>query len=480
MKILYYNWIQFDKKNNNGGGVNVYQKNLIDYLVNHEEYEIYFLSSGTNYSLFKKKPFYKKSTNVYGNKCKTFKIWNSVCTAPAASQHIMDNYLNDEETYNVFKRFIEEQGPFDVIHFNNIEGLTLKCLQVKKDFPNIKVIYSLHNYNLFCPYVSLFYNNEKNCIDYKDGKNCVDCMFRSPSTKSFILLYKLENLCSKFGLDNLPSRLKKIRKKILTKMKKKAVNEIHEERKIDYSMYKKFRLENVKSLNKYVDVILAVSNRVKDIAINMGVNEKKVYTNYIGTAYAKNSIDKPNMPNTNEFTIAFLGYLDPYKGFPFMVSALEKIDKKHANHLNVLCYARNNGTKEEMDLIERFNKLNNKFNLVEYHNGYTHDEFKNIMSRINLGIVPVIWEDNLPQVAIEYASHGVAVLSSDLGGANELSKSKKFIYDHSSYRDFINKLTYIMDNPEVLNEYFKNKMKLITMDEHIKQLLIYYGDKYEK
>ena len=28
MKILYYNWIQFDKKNNTGGGVNVYQKNL--------------------------------------------------------------------------------------------------------------------------------------------------------------------------------------------------------------------------------------------------------------------------------------------------------------------------------------------------------------------------------------------------------------------------------------------------------------------
>lgn len=37
MKILYYNWTQFDKKNNSGGGVNVYQKNLIQYLIKKAE-----------------------------------------------------------------------------------------------------------------------------------------------------------------------------------------------------------------------------------------------------------------------------------------------------------------------------------------------------------------------------------------------------------------------------------------------------------
>ena len=46
MRILYYNWTQFDKKNNDGGGVNVYQKNLVKYLVDNTNNEIYFLSSG--------------------------------------------------------------------------------------------------------------------------------------------------------------------------------------------------------------------------------------------------------------------------------------------------------------------------------------------------------------------------------------------------------------------------------------------------
>lgn len=35
MKILYYNWIQFDELY--GGGVNVYQKNIIEELIKNNE-----------------------------------------------------------------------------------------------------------------------------------------------------------------------------------------------------------------------------------------------------------------------------------------------------------------------------------------------------------------------------------------------------------------------------------------------------------
>ena len=40
MKLLYYNWIQFDNREGIGGGVNVYQKNLIEYLVNNTDDEV--------------------------------------------------------------------------------------------------------------------------------------------------------------------------------------------------------------------------------------------------------------------------------------------------------------------------------------------------------------------------------------------------------------------------------------------------------
>ena len=51
----------------------------------------------------------------------------------------------------VFKR---EKKIF--IHFNNFEGLSLNVLKIKEDFPDIKIIVSLHNYYLFYSFVSSF------------------------------------------------------------------------------------------------------------------------------------------------------------------------------------------------------------------------------------------------------------------------------------------------------------------------------------
>ena len=42
MKILYYNWEQFDNPKHIGGGVTVYLNNLITYLINNTDNEIYF------------------------------------------------------------------------------------------------------------------------------------------------------------------------------------------------------------------------------------------------------------------------------------------------------------------------------------------------------------------------------------------------------------------------------------------------------
>ena len=60
LKILYYNWVQFDNEKKEGGGVNIYQKNLIDYLVKNTNNEIYFLSSGWKYDPIKKYPYGKQ------------------------------------------------------------------------------------------------------------------------------------------------------------------------------------------------------------------------------------------------------------------------------------------------------------------------------------------------------------------------------------------------------------------------------------
>ena len=71
------------------------------------------------------------------------------------------------------------------------------------------------------------------------------------------------------------------------------------------------------------------------------------------------------------------------------------------------------------------------------------------MEDVNLGIVPPLWEDNLPQVAIEMISNGIPVLTSMNGGAKELNS-------HVMFRFHTEK--------DLLEKIKKNKFKPLFVD----------------
>ena len=476
MKILFYNWIKFDKKNNFGGGVNVYQKNLIEYFISNSNDEIYFLSSGTDYDLINKKVYVKETSNIYGNKCKSYTIVNSTCTAPIkAMSRDLQNFLDDKSLYEVFKSFIKKCGGFDVIHFNNIEGLSSKCLEIKKDFPNTRVIFSIHNYNLFCPQTNLFCNNQCNCLNYDDGKKCYDCLATSNiSQKKAIYFYKIDGICEKLHMYKMPNKIRKLAKR----KSKTSIVEADNYGK-DANLYMRYRMENVKRINNYVDSVLAVSNRVRDIAIAMNINKDKISTCYIGTEIA-NKVKHPMLHRTNNefFKIAYMGYFYKIKGFDFLIDALGKLPNEISEKLDFECYAKIN-SEDDNKKVELVEKLNNKLHSSKHFNGYTHNDLERIHSEIDLGIVPVIWEDNLPQVAIEFVADGVPILCSNLGGAQELSNSKYFVYEAGNTKDFIEHLKYIINNRDTLQDYFNQVGKLTSMKEHINELQKYYrGESY--
>ena len=479
MKILYYNWTQFDNTNNEGGGVNVYQKNLIDYMLKETNNEIYFLSSGTYYDLFNKKTYIKESKNIFGDKCKTYKLINSKCLAPASAMYDdINTYLSDVEDYEALKNFINKCGGFDVIHFNNIEGLSLNCLKIKKDFPNTKVVYSLHNYFFCCPKVNLFYNDEENCTDYQDGKLCKKCLKKIVSKKKIILFYKTDRISKNLHMTGINKKIKWHAKNLLKKLKKKNAQVKSEDAQQEFNCdFKEYRDKSIEVINDYVDVVLAVSNRVREIAIKYGIKQDKIFTDYIGTKVAETETGKLNNreSKTQDFNIAYMGYFNKQKGFDFLVEALEKMPEDIAKKINFYCYAK---IKDENDRInvEKIKKLNEKLNSATHINGYNHKDLPDIYKNIDLGIVPVIWEDNLPQVAIEYVAYGVPILCSDLGGAQELSEAKEFVFKAGDINDFQEKITNIINKRDLLKKYFDKKKKLTTMEEHINSLMEFYNE----
>ena len=474
-KILIYNWIPFDEREGKGGGVTVYTKNLIEYLIKDNSFEVYFLSSGRAYDRLTNDIYIEKTSNIYEGACHSYQVVNSpVLSSGHLSFPYPEDMLHDKKMKKIIKQFLIDIGLVDVIHFQNLEGLSINVLELKNDFPNTRFVYSVHNYYPFCPQVMLWTKDNYACKVKECGRCCVDCVpldvFKEKVIFNQQIVFDREH-----NRKILPETIKS-QKEMEEEFALKSASRRLSDEEVDklQKAFCEYRKTNVVYINKYMDIVLAVSKRVSDLAVGFGIEKEKIQVSYIGTKIAENQVMHPANIYTGKgkFTICYLGYMRHNKGFYFLMDALERLPDVLAKRMKVVFATQ----VEDQQVKERLKCLENKFDEICIYSGYTHEELPKILKEVNLGIVCPLWEDNLPQVAIEMKAFGIAVLCSDKGGAQELSESKDFVFEAGNVDDFIAKLTKIINCEVTLESYYEKGMTLVTMDEHIKELKrIYYN-----
>ncbi len=467
-KILFYNWIPFDEKEGKGGGVTIYTKNLIHHFIKQPEWEVFFLSSGRAYDLINRTPRIRKTSNVYNERCNSYEVVNSpVFSSAKLSFPFPKAYLNDNSLLVLIRDFIIKQGGFDVIHYQNFEGLSASVFKLKDFFPKTRFIYSLHNYYLFCPQVMLWRKDRTNCELKQCGKGCFECM---PKDVYACKVRFNQYVDRKTELGKKKTIGLNIIKHIIAFIAGFITERRHySDRRIEAygECFKEYDKLNVNCLNQYMDTVLAVSDRVREIAVIKGVMSKKVVLNYIGTEVAETQrVSQKNKYDGGVLNICYLGYMRSMKGFYFLLDALEKMPQDMSIKIGVVIASPNT----DKDAFDRINDLKSRFASVSYYDGYSHNDLNEILRNIHLGIVPPLWEDNLPQVAIEMKANGVAVLASNLGGAKELSSAAEFVFCSGDRDDFYMKIKRLIENPSLFDKYWEGQMRLVTMGEHLRQL----------
>lgn len=490
MKILYYNWVQFDDPEKRGGGVSVYLKNLIDHLMK-QNIDVYFLSSGLSYNFFKKYIYLKKTQNIFGQRCKSFEIVNSHVMSPGHfSFRYVQNRADDIEMTAVFDKFLTEHGPFNVVHFHNLEGIPLNFLKLKDNFFDTKIFVTLHNYFSFCPQVNLWRREEQNCRNFRKGAGCVNCLTYEPPYKAALRAHQLAFMLKFLGFGP-EKRFFKFAFKHITKLKviyrwiyattdplKKDRNLTDENNKLTIEglkSAKKFdarRRMYVSSLNDYCDGIIAVSKRTATLARDFNIDDSKLSVVYIGTKQAEHIKAKRKPPRQGAvISFIFMGYMRKDKGFYFLLDALTNLHPAVASRMRIVIAA----PITDRNAVQRLKAIADKFQEIVIYDGYTHRNLPKILEGIDVGIVPVLWEDNLPQVAVELVANGIPIITSDLGGSSELSQCKAFVFPAGSINKFEQVVTKIIDDPQCLESYWNKTLTLRTMDMHINELLDLYN-----
>ena len=459
-KVLIYNWVPFDHPETLGSGVTIYCKNLIDTILKESpSTQVYFLSSGYRYDATRTDIYIRLSESTLGDRVRKFDLVNS--PVPANQWLIHKNptiAFENESLKSAVQSFIDQCGPFDVIHFNNLEGLSFDVLDLKKNYPNTKFIFSIHNYNTLC-LTGFYYQRHNHCICRPDHtpEDCFACSRKSYSEHTPDILYRR-------GKTDIPKK-ERIPEDVWKK--EMGFDRLYEDASPDQLIT--FAKIAVEKINKNCDHVLAVSKKVRDIAEANGFDKEKLSVSYIGTKVARGQIGHSVSPVENGLKIIFLGNkLDQEeKGYPFLLKALGKLEKKYAEKIDVVLTTRDTDTRIIYDTLKDFRS-------IKVYPGYTHKDLKKILAGCNLSVIPVLWEDNLPQIAIESVAYGVPVLASDAGGASELCTNDLFKFKHGDEVDFLQKLKYFVDRPETIEQYWTAHNGLVTLEDHWNDLNEHY------
>ncbi len=485
MKILFYNWVDYLDDEDRGGGVSVYQRNVMASLGEIDGVQVHFLSSGLSRDLLSRAPRWEQVRHgPSDHRDRRFEIVNSGVLSPSHHSFGDPAQIDHAETAAVFGDFLMRNGPYDVVHFNNLEGVPATVLALKERFPQTLFILSLHNYYPFCPQVNLWRQERQTCADYNEGRHCVTCLTGVHDGRMLRLwngvAYHLKRAGLRPGGVAFRAVFWVLRRGAgaLRRAKARAhrpKGQLQPLRPADGAPFAARRARMVDLINRHCDHVLCVSDAVRVLAERYGLRRELCQTSYIGTREAaafSTTVPHP-LPKSDDgiLTLGYLGYMRQDKGFFFLLQALESLPAALAVRVRLVLAARR-GDRATMD---RVRDLSAHLAEVDYANGYGHDDLDRLLAPVDVGVLPVLWHDNLPQVAIEMHARHIPLLTSDLGGAQELGNCSDMVFPAGDVAAFQGRIAALLSGEIDMDAYWRSAVPPVGMAQHINELMALYA-----
>ena len=316
------------------------------------------------------------------------------------------------------------------LYSNSGHDVTVVCLTDKKqtDKLNFKVVRILRNQNLLIRWIKTVSQI------IRQGYNA-DLLF-------------VNGLPMESYIANIFTRKKLIRKIVgdwawERGMNKKIINESFDEFQNNKH---NLHLEIAKFSRGWTatkaDLIITPSNHLKNVVKGWGVKENSIKVIYNGTKL-KNKPDPIDDQPYDYFKFITIGRLAPWKNIDIIIQALS--DYKKANQ-NFIFYIVGSGP-EEIKLKKLVNDLDLE-NFVTFTGQLQKDDLNYYLQKSDIYIQASSYE-GLPHVILEAMSHNLSIISTPIGGTNEVIQDGKngWVWElENNFKPNKNNLVEILNN----------------------------------
>lgn len=268
----------------------------------------------------------------------------------------------------------------DVVHFHLTIGLGRTFYREFAD-ARIPYVVSLHDYFLFCPRITMmdYTNNDCGGPERRKCESCIGVLDQVDLVRR--------------GARKLQIQLPRIPSTSVTR-----------------------RNEDIAAFFRSASTVLAVSSRVEELYRGVYPDAKYVVS-HIGSASAT-AEREPKTP-ADKVRVTALGTLSKYKGAEVLAEIARRLPADRA-------VVRFFGRVDE----ERWGRAAEEAG-VELRGSYTPADLPDILADTDIGLAVPVWEDNAPQVVMEFLNHGTPVVATRMGGIPDfVDETNGFLFDH--------------------------------------------------
>ena len=481
LRVLFCNWIDWRDPGGRGGGVAVYQRNMAAALAG-SDIEAGYLVSGLAHDLRPgAHPRWRQRRGQARGPSRHWEIVNSGVLAPGHAAFGDARQISHPPTEAAFGDFLARTGPWDVVHFDSLEGFPAGVMGVAHA-AGCRVAVMLHNHYPICPQVNLWQRERRSCTDFDQGRACIGCLVDpQPGHGARRLNMAISGHLAHLGGTGAVDMWRDVQRGL-----RKGLGHVHRHGGAGDSgpaappdparaaAFAARRLQMVGLINRHADVVVCVSGRVARIAAQHGIRPDLLQVARIGTPEAgryHQSVPRALINAQGRIHLAYLGYMRRDKGCLLLIETIEGMPDDLASRIELTVAARGGLPEDEARLQAAAGRLA----VFRRQDGYRAEELDRLLGAATLGLVPVMWEDNLPQVAIEMHLRRIPLLTTDLGGARELLDCPDLVVPAGDAGAIRARLRAIVSGHITQARIWNHARAPVTMDEHLAVMARLWG-----
>lgn len=409
MKVLHVGWGFLPFRY---GGLIEYAEDLME-KQSQNGYEVSYFCTGRT-SVFITEPTVKKWRSKKGYH--VYELWNPPIIGgleTGIDQPLLD--FSEATTEKLFLDVVRKVEPA-VVHFQEFYGIPTSVIAILKS-QGIKTVFTIQDYFTLCPTLKLVKSNNEICrIQGNElGANCAICCASAPKNNfSFKVKSTFRNVLS----EKNTQKIKKFAKSISignrggsgnNPASNLAINASQDDQK--NAGYNERRLKNLEYLQG-LDLMIAMSNRVATI-----FNYYQKFENMTVLSLTLDHINKIapyqlDLRSKEKIAFSIINVMGSniLKGTKLVLDLFAMLDKTEIKD------------KVEFFILgnikDEYGELLKQYSFVKCIGLYNPDNLTSILEnlKIDVGIVPSLWEEAYGYVGVEFLAKGIPVIGNNIGG----------------------------------------------------------------